>query len=143
MQEIKFRFWDKKSNVMYEGIELSKLLGYLMFQPVPNSMAYVAMQDHFSDIIWLQYTGLKDKNGKEIYEGDILELIYDDSISVCGELALYPRKRIYEVTTLWNFYMDVSAHGEDYKGVDCREVYARDSAIIGNIYENPELFGEI
>ncbi len=67
-----------------------------------------------------QYTGLKDKNDKEIYEGDILKgwlLDYDTSSSVVE----------------WSD----SGWSPNIEG-EC-EVYWDDCEIIGNIYENPEL----
>lgn len=67
MRTIKLRAWDRKLNIMWEPIELKKLLSYLIFQHMPNAAAYTEIKDHFNDIEWLEYTGLKDKNGKEDY----------------------------------------------------------------------------
>lgn len=66
-----------------------------------------------------QYTGLKDKNGKEIYEGDIIDFF--------GEK--YPV--IYRAGGFWAEYSRTQK--------DHLFLYANDSEVIGNIHENPEL----
>lgn len=69
-----------------------------------------------------QYTGLKDKNGKEIYEGDILKT---NDFYECGELIF--KGRIFRVEPL-NYYIESSI---------CFNY--QDAEIIGNIYENKDL----
>lgn len=71
----------------------------------------------------LQFTGLHDKNGKEIYEGDILKAVFTDGVSDVDDLQV--------VTFKDGCFMD----GD----MGLWETYT-DSEIIGNIYENPELF---
>jgi uncharacterized phage protein (TIGR01671 family) len=68
-----------------------------------------------------QYTGLKDKNGKEIYEGDILTSINSNNIVVYWD----------EIHGRWIGH-DKKHFNEDLYYYNCGE-------IIGNIYENPEL----
>lgn len=66
LKKIKFRAWSKQTNKMYTFEELEKMdvSGYLNF--------YTLVKGDYANYIPSQYTGLSDKNGKEIYEGDIV-----------------------------------------------------------------------
>jgi uncharacterized phage protein (TIGR01671 family) len=96
MREIKFRFWDGKK-MTYHG-----------YQEAECSFHGLLVCE--GDTIPLQFTGLKDKNGKEIYEGDLLK--YDEDIR--------------EVTF-------------DDGMFNVGHVLAERYEVIGNIYENPNL----
>jgi len=74
--------------------------------------------DELDYIEWMQFTGLLDKHGKEIYEGDILK-------TSTGNCLV-----IWDDDGLWGFD---DRHPLYFSGINQREV-------IGNIYENKELF---
>jgi hypothetical protein len=108
MREIKFRAWNDTLKVLYtpEMNEREKNLWSL-----PRMMGGVMILH--PDVKVMQYTGLKDRTGKDIYEGDILESEDQDEPFV-----------IYWHEGLAQF---VNVH------------MINKSKIIGNLYENPEL----
>ena len=119
MREIKFRAWDKKNNKMWHCVEELDLGNQeVVFQH--NEDYGITWGAYPSDAILMQYTGLKDKNGTEIYEGDIME--WDEK-----EWGA-PYREIVE----WRYSL-----------FETREdVWPQSCEVIGNIYENPELLTE-
>ena len=119
-REIKFRAWSDNKVMMYD-IQDSRTRSNSDWEIVS-----------FSDWLYnhrhklMQYTGLKDKNDKEIYEGDILSLKSKKSVWVC----------VYES---YRFRFVPHNPGLNYLKPDnwCQVL-----EIIGTIYENPELLGE-
>lgn len=78
----------------------------------------------------MQFTGLNDKNGKEIYEGDVLRGL---------DTSLYPQQTVRWSDTQASFVCDVFVpdYGEVGHGISQRS--CSECEVIGNIYENPEL----
>jgi len=135
MREIKFRAWDKKSKKMrtVESIGFGELSYYNEGYPVVNMIGRDCIDD--KDIIihrdsyqheLMQYTGLKDKNGKEIFEGDIIR---------------YYHKAVGEIIRVVRYKYGM--YGIEGKANETQIPFANildsEREIIGNIYENPEL----
>jgi len=80
-------------------------------------------------VIIMQYTGLKDKNGKEIYEGDIVKYQYDE-----GDGFRWNTEIITWMDNLTGWFPIVVGYHSGFS--------MKDLEIIGNIYENPELLKE-
>ena len=86
-----------------------------------------------NDLVLMQSTGLKDKNGKEIFEGDV---VTDGHTT--GDIKNHPTLGFYMVDDngIERFFSDGSTIGDFEEDV---ETAARILEIIGNIYTNPEL----
>jgi len=107
MRTIKFRFWSIANKEMITSESINKEHAYRYL---------INKNDEISYIIPLQFTGLTDKNNKDIYEGDILENGWEISFKD-GMFGVFN----CNIHMSFNSYM--SKHRE----------------VAGNIYENPEL----
>ncbi|CAI6293840.1 MULTISPECIES: YopX family protein [Bacillus] len=86
------------------------------------------------------YTGLKDKNGREIYEGDIIVYEIDNGIGVeryCGKVFWSENEGEYKTCFGWLIEY-VNTVGFD--GLSRAAIYNDELEVVGNIYKNPELF---
>lgn len=141
MREIKFRCWDKKSKKMRQVTEIVFNTGFYM-ESNDNSvkLIWVKGQDIIEnkeiqiqrekDFILMQYTGLKDKNGKEIYEGDILENIFTNY----KDIELFREKYIIKQNICgWEL-----RNVKKPKQHRTFQILSK-CEVIGNIYDNPEL----
>ena len=114
MREIKFRAWDKSGEYMVEPFRIQNIGAVL----------------NWKDLELMQYTGLKDRNGKEVYEGDIVgvdEAVCEVIWGSCCFMIRWPSTPTEEevVERLSNL------------------LYTFGFEVIGNIYENPELVKEV
>ena len=128
-REIKFRAWHKEDNEMVEVAQLE-------FEHVDMTVsAGGCWHDPHTMYEVMQYTGLKDKNGKEIYEGDIFQykLGYSDTDPLQGLL--------HGVVTYDNQRCCYTGGSVGEKANPLFNINETKIEVIGNIYENPELLG--
>ena len=78
-REIKFRAWYKDLKKMFKIGQITLEEGTWNFEP--NDRDFIGMSIPYQpSFVLMQYTGLHDKNGKEIYEGDIVRIIVNNNI---------------------------------------------------------------
>jgi hypothetical protein len=106
-------------------------VGELLLETKKTALVYVPVQGNDDDVEWegehvvlddmtlMQYTGLKDKNGKEIFEGDV----------TTSEIGDEPMAVVFWEGCFCHKWPDGNGHIFNPKNIE----------IIGNIYENPEL----
>lgn len=138
MREIKFRAWDKEEQVMCGVRVINLAVGASLSG---NTKTGVSIQDggrvvsipiedyghfvNFENMELMQYTGLKDKNGKEMYEGDILEVR-----NFLGKV----------IDTCKVEYKHFGFSMTSFQDPEASLYYSTNLVkIIGNIYENKEL----
>jgi len=161
MREIKFRAWDKRDKIWCDW-EHNIMLG------LDGEVFRNGIEDKAPEVELMQFTGLQDKNGKDIYEGDIIEKLswnvsqigenkVGDKIETCkkGLVEIFEIRphtsenwiKTHDLALYWSKDFEEVVYDnevgfrplQDNDLEFGRGIYNNKCRVVGNIYSNPEL----
>lgn len=128
MKEFKMKAWLKKENKMVSIIGIDLNYQYIRYSDDGNLFKDDYKIAEFKDIELLQFTGVKDKAGQEVYEADVIK--FNDGIDdIYGLISYDDEDAVYCVS-----YENVTEYLLNMAG---------DFEIVGNIFENPNLHEQL
>lgn len=125
-REIRFRAWSEKTKQMADPFGPRRGGTILWRSALETAVSYRSLID--SDVL-MQYTGLLDKNGKEIYEGDVIEFNLEDGTKEYGTVR-------WSKDGFWTTQKE-GMHEELLS--DELNTNAYEYKVVGNSFENPEI----
>ena len=143
MREIKFRAWDKEGQLTKKLGEKNRMYYFFseFFITLDGDLVHhfgnssgmrhlITLNDKKGKFILMQYTGLKDKNGKEIYEGDIIHYV--------SKSKAFPINEFILIKDMVEWLQDVGLNEGEFA-----YNYSKNAEIIGNFYENTSLLKKL
>ena len=128
MKEFKMKAWLKKEKKMVAIIGIDFSYEYIRYTEDDNLFNSDYKTAEFKDIELLQFSGVKDKAGQELYEADVIK--FNDGIDdIYGLISYDDEDGTYRVS-----YENITEHLSDREG---------DFEIVGNIFENPYLHEQL
>lgn len=128
MKELKIKAWLKKEKKMVAIIGIDFNYEYIRYTEDDNLFNSDYKVAEFKDIELLQFTGLKDNGGQELYEADVIK--FNDGVDdIYGLISYDDEDGTYRVS-----YENITEHLSDREG---------DFEIVGNIFENPDLHEQL
>lgn len=128
MKELKIKAWLKKEKKMVSIIGIDFNYEYIKYTEDDNLFNENYKTAEFKNIELLQFTGLKDNGGQELYEADVIK--FNDGIDdIYGLISYDDEDGTYRVS-----YENITEHLSEREG---------DFEIVGNIFENPDLHEQL
>ena len=139
MKELKFRAFHKPSKKMFDVGMIDFLANELIgIEDLGNGFSMGHFNKQIKDCELMQFTGLKDVDGKEIFEGDIVEIKFDDYYSnnsfTIDEDSTHKGEIVFEFFGYYIKFPDMC-----FMSINDIADYEFNIKILGNIHQNPEL----
>lgn len=136
MKELKFRAFHKPSKKMF-GVGMIDFVKKLIVGIIPSTNERLINYYDLNKCELMQFTGLTDCEGKDIFEGDIVEVEFDDYYSndffTIDEGSIFIGKIIFES---FGYYIEFD---DTYMSINDINTFNIKIKILGNIHQNPEL----